>query len=156
MKILFLDVDGVLNTRPGSLDGDKLDMLRVIQKATGCTICLSTSWRTVPHMLARLQKAFISHGVKWHGAMTPELEGSSVPWGWSTAAPRHEEISKWLIQSGKPERKVASYAIVDDDWYADDGSGRFVRCDPSIGLTETLAREIVGILNTTHDAGPKS
>lgn len=47
MKIIFLDVDGVLNARPfvPSINDDKVKLLAQIINATGAQIVLSSDWR---------------------------------------------------------------------------------------------------------------
>lgn len=55
LPVLFLDVDGVLNTRPGFLDGEKLEHVRRIVRETCCHICLSSSWRLYPHQFERIR-----------------------------------------------------------------------------------------------------
>jgi hypothetical protein len=141
MKVLFLDCDGVLNTRPGSLDEDKLAMLAGIVNETACDVVVSSSWRTVPHMLKRLSEALLDRQVVIHG-VTPELSSTPLPWGFSMERPRHEEITAWLLKH--PE--VESYCILDDMSYADDGSGRFVQTNAHEGLTDKAAQTVIGTL----------
>lgn len=148
MKILFLDVDGVLNTRPGSLDSDKVELLVRIVKETECRIVLSSSWRTVPPMLQRLTGTLGCRGIRILDR-TPELVSKPLAWGFTQAAPRREEIDAWL----KKQRLLSdfsfrSYAILDDMDYADNGTGRFVQTNGHEGLTEAHIPRIIQILNT--------
>ena len=55
MKVIFLDIDGVLNneyskTRAPSgvigIDGDKVKRLRKIVESTGAKLVLTSSWKT--------------------------------------------------------------------------------------------------------------
>lgn len=144
MKVLFLDCDGVINTRPGSLDEDKLLLLAEIFRQTNCRIVLSTSWRDVPSMRNRLVRAL------WHLDIpvigdTPVLKKPVLAWGLEEQRPRHEEIRAWLHFQKDP---VESYCILDDMDYADDGSGRFVKTNGSKGLTKGEVRLVIEILNT--------
>lgn len=143
MKILFLDVDGVLNTRPGSLDPEKLELLADIVGATGCKIVLSSSWRTVPHMRARLAYVLECRGMKIHSD-TPELTEQVLAWGFARASPRWMEIIDWFKTC---EQNVESYCILDDLIQADDGNGRFVQTWPTIGLREKEAAKVIEILS---------
>lgn len=111
MKVIFLDIDGVLNSYRtaiafGGMPFDvrahrhKFDEVAVrliggIAEAAGATIVLSSSWRNDVDW-ARIGPAL---GLKIEDR-TPSLLG-----------PRGKEIAAWLFNH--PE--VDSYAIVDDD-----------------------------------------
>ena len=45
MKVLFLDVDGVITVADGTgrLDEDKLEQLNRVVQQTGCQICISSA-----------------------------------------------------------------------------------------------------------------
>lgn len=122
--VLFLDVDGVLNTRPGSLDRDKLDLLREIIAVTGCLVCLSSSWR-----LNERQHSRISHEIPiWN--TTPQIK-SVESLDWSSGEHRRHEILAFLSN----HRYIDRIAILDDYLY---GWGPLrpavVTCDASKGL----------------------
>ena len=136
MKVVFLDIDGVLNTRPGSLDGDKLDLVHEIRKATCCDIVLSSSWRKDSRQMGRIR-------AELHiDAMTPILDRQEG--GLWTAPPRWQEIDAWLHRNPQ----VTRLAIVDDDKDAGTGFGEaFFQIDPNTGLTPTIAKEIIDRLN---------
>jgi hypothetical protein len=144
MKVLFLDVDGVLNTRPGSLDEDKLSLLREIVDQTGCEICVSSSWRTVEYMMRKLVAALLNWGIPRY-FVTPELKETPLAWGFQMARPRNEEIFAWLHTR---RETVETYCILDDTKAADTGEGRFVQTDESVGITPEKAKEVVRILNS--------
>lgn len=92
--ILFLDVDGVLNARPGSLDRDKLDLVLSLVAETGCQIVLTSSWRLIPRQLARICAELPISGV------TPEIGM------WE----RGKEVRAFLGQNAENQR----FAILDD------------------------------------------
>ena len=59
MKVLFLDVDGVLNRCGKSAQGleeDKVALLKQIVAATGCRIVLSSTWRKTQHQRERIEE----------------------------------------------------------------------------------------------------
>lgn len=151
MKVLFLDVDGVLNTRPGSLDEDKLELLRHIQIQTGAKIVLSSDWRLHPLMLERIIHSLWQRHMEIHG-MTPCLDEEILAWGLIQRAKRSAEITLWLDANSQAADPVTSYAIVDDMPYADDGSGRFVQTHQEYGLTQAVAEDLIAILNSTEQA----
>lgn len=132
MKVLFLDIDGVLNSRrsatafggyPWDFDEkgmSRFDMVafRLIQKLvkeTGCKIVLSSTWRigrTIEETSKGLDVEVIGH--------TPQL-----------SACRGEEIKEWLSLN-----KVDKYAIVDDDGdMLDEQKPFFVQTNPIEGLS---------------------
>lgn len=136
----MLDADGVINTRPGSLDEDKLGLVAKIVRETHCQVIISSSWRTVPHMLERLQKALFDWGV-WVSGVTPDLSTKEGEL-WK-GAERWAEIQLYVDDY---EGLISEVAILDDE---DMGplNGFLVRTDPAVGLTEKLAAEVIRRLN---------
>lgn len=103
-KILFLDVDGVLNNAKTPLDteGHAIDaymafLVGRIHLNTGCQVVLSSAWRHSPKDVEFLQKRL---NIKFYG-ITPSLPNK----------PRGEEIDAWLYEHPEVER----YAIIDDE-----------------------------------------
>jgi hypothetical protein len=102
MKVLFLDIDGVLNSRSTTSFKNSLwpydpymaFMVGKIQLDTGCEIVLSSSWRWSEDGVAAVRKLVNLLDI------TPKLNLS-----------RGEEIQAWLDKH--PE--VTAYAILDDD-----------------------------------------
>ena len=110
MKILFLDIDGVLNSVRSSVafDGypnfkniDKMDKIAVnlIKKVcikTGSVICLSSTWRHYVDLLLFSKEIDLPIISKTSRKLT---------------ATRGEEIAMWL----RDNKDIEKYAIVDDD-----------------------------------------
>lgn len=137
MKILFLDIDGVLNsretlkcgTRSGSIMGIdpymRILLDRIVQ-ATDAKVVISSSWRLVPKWLQEIRDVgieFISR--------TPYLESKK----------RGEEIQQWLDEH--PE--VENYAILDDDSDMLPGQ-HFFKTSFEVGLTQEIADEVINHL----------
>lgn len=177
MKVIFLDIDGVLNSenwyRP-RLDGKRLDedypyseidpdavseLNRIIFK-TGAKVVVSSVWRLgrTPQELQRiLQKKGFSGDVI---SITPSM---SFTRNTPMTVPRGCEIEHWLEKEGKFQRvnwskeeqlkyvekaKVKNYVILDDDSDMQYGQREhFVRIPSSAGLTEELADQAIEILN---------
>ena len=120
MKVIFLDVDGVLNCQAdfdkaskdqaahqelgNALVGDRqLTALQWLVKSTGAKIVMSSTWRLGQvgerHRLA-IHAILFSRGLEFIG-MT-----GSVGWG----SNRGQEIQNWLDMHGD----VGSYVILDD------------------------------------------
>jgi hypothetical protein len=116
-RILFLDVDGVLNhraifqpSRHGSpLCPDAIGRLRMVVMRSACRVVLSSTWREVDHFVAQLEAAggFPARHEDWRTPrLRPRLENGIV-----TGPSRGDEIDAWLSRHPEVER----FAIVDDD-----------------------------------------
>lgn len=146
MKILFLDVDHVLNTRVGSLDGDKLDLLRTIVEHTGCKIVISSTCRKSGAKMTQLREAMFYHGIR-PGTVIGETPDLSQGIDFSVllvAVPRFQEIRGFLKSF---PHEIYAKAIVDDDTEADTGTGDYFRTMEGIGLTYSLSQDIIHHLN---------
>jgi hypothetical protein len=139
MKVIFLDIDGVLNTRttpnprklPYVVDPALVKRFRQLLKGTGAKGVLSSSWRYDPAGV---------FSAKYHGIpfidCTPDLKGK----------PRRAEILSWL----KKHRRVTRYVVLDDD---DDELDELPLFQPSprTGLTRELSRGISAYLRGKSD-----
>lgn len=143
MKVLFLDIDGVLNTdkeiyQYGStyINPYYVDFLKFIILSTNASIVLSSTWR----LLEEAKKIAENHlYVKKLYILdsTPKIR-----LGWT---PRSHEIRAWL--SSRPQ--VKKFAILDDS--PDAGIGfedSFFQTDSCIGLTVDIAERVVNHLNS--------
>lgn len=107
--ILFLDVDGVLNHEETFLDRKREDMIAPecaarlfgLLERTGAKVVLSSSWRGLPGLEARLEKA---------GVMAHVI--SRTPHNVTNDQVRGHEIEAWLMSHPTPPTR---YAIVDDE-----------------------------------------
>lgn len=139
MKVLFLDVDGVLNNEEmirevhdmHYLDDTFLARIARVVKASGCKVVISSTWRLSVVSLTRLKDALARHGVEIY-SLTPD----------SMMQPRREEILAWLNNN----KQVENYAVLDDDEDADVGSG-FFRTTFKDGLTDEIADQIITHFN---------
>ena len=143
MKIIFLDVDGVLNSLQ---DGNSvrlrtdshLKLLKQIVDATGAKIVLSSSWR-IGHTKARnnLLKRLEEYGLQIMDS-TPVLSGASS---------RGDEIRQWLNES---KYEIESFVILDNE----DDMGEFtaknlVQTNTAIGLQDKDASKCISMLNNS-------
>lgn len=148
-KVLFLDVDGVLNHRAcytpsrggGPLDPDAIRRLHAVVERTGCRVVLSSTWRTLPGMADRLRErgAFPHEHEDWR---TVELPYTTVN-GIIQPTQRGSEIAEWLSRHPEVER----YAIIDDD--ADmlpEQQPFFVQTTFETGLLDEHALRLVDLL----------
>ena len=154
MKIIFLDIDGVLNSSDYRkqlgikyfseiIDQSKMPLLKNIVDATDAKIVLSTSWRKfwnegepqldpVGHYI---DEVFAEYGLSVFDK-TPVMEESG----------RNAEIKAWL--DGK--WYVDNYVILDDKdfGWSPELRAHFIRTDLNgDGLEETQVQEVIDVLN---------
>ena len=106
MKVIFLDIDGVLNdafTIQSLLDDmptkDHLDCLKAIVDTTGAEIVLSSTWRLFPSARNDVRNSLDKVGLKFIDKTKELMKG------------RGAEIQEWLDRH--PE--VDKFVILDDD-----------------------------------------
>ena len=137
-KVLFLDIDGVLNNTASLSEGihiipEKCLMVRDICWRTGAKVVVSSTWR-VGRSLEELQQIFRLVGM---GGLIVDV----TPW--HTNGPRGEEIDHWL----KDNTKTKQYAIVDDDGdMLEEQMQYFVKTEHIVGLTTFERDKLIDIL----------
>lgn len=152
-KIIFLDIDGVLNcastiSRIGIhpfVDEEKIKLLKTIIDSTGASVVLSSSWRygaftTADEIerlfLIELVRIFREHGLElWHSVTPPSADG---------CLHRGKEILKWL----ETNPGVEKWVVIDD--VAEDLDGvmdHAVITTWENGLTKALTKRIIDMLN---------
>ena len=155
MKIIFLDIDGVLNSRAydrkrnwneqTDIDETRLPLIKEIVDATNAKIVLSSTWREhwnrVPNRCKEdgryINKTFAKYGLTIYDK-TPNLGISAM---------RRDEIQKWLNDA---QEIVESFVIIDDYRYGwGDLSSRFVKTDPNFrsGIEKEHVDRAIEILN---------
>lgn len=151
MKVIFLDVDGVLNSIKYELERDENDppfdrsripLIKRIVTETGAKIVLSSSWRRnwengrgTDWKMEWLVRAFSEQGV--------EIFGKT---GISPNNDRAAEIREWLSDNPDTER----YAVIDDIFFGwEEHSPYVVITSERIGrgLEEKHVEAAVRILN---------
>lgn len=138
MKVIFLDVDGVLNTPKlikkfgyDHIDPVLVALLARIVRETEARIVLSSTWRIDENNRKMVEAALAQHGLELLGS-TPVHKKKFPDWVY-----RHEEIGAWLA-----ENQVSKFAILDD---LDDAGieGSFFRTDENLGLTAEIAEKVI-------------
>ena len=142
LKVIFLDVDGVLNSKQ---DGNSIKLrtdshfrlLQEIVKATGAKIVLSSSWRAgFAKARNTLSNRLGEYGLEIMDS-TPVLSGLSS---------RGDEIRQWLDDSGQ---SVERFVILDDDDDMEEFTDtNLVQTDAEIGLQEEDALRCIEMLNS--------
>lgn len=149
MKVIFLDVDGVLNSEETGFGGffteddiatkenvkwgqGLVDRIRQIVEATNASIVISSTWRR-HFSIGKFKDIFLLYG--WDAPvvdMTPKLnQGRGV------------EVNAWLNKN-----RIESYVIIDDvDQFLIDQKPRFVQTSIMTGITEADTKRAINILN---------
>ncbi len=151
MKVIFLDIDGVLNSsvydrqrseKDGNIDKTRLTLIKGLVDKTGAKIVLSSSWRNhweknfdeCDDIGKEIISDFASAGLEIYDK-TPKV-------GYLE---RSEEIHMWL----KENHDVEKFVIFDDNGYGwGDLSNNFVQTNYRIGrgLEEKHIEKALGIL----------
>lgn len=151
-KIIFLDVDGVLNTHLlrrehtwDHINQGKVSILKRIIDASNAEIVLSSTWRIDPKNQRMVTEALQQQGLNY-------IDSTADHAGYS---PRVVEINEWLEKN--PD--VVQFAIIDD--WADAGksermfnsadniydcvdlSHSFFKTSDDFGLTDEIADQII-------------
>lgn len=159
LKILFLDVDGVLNnphTRWGDqcgIDDEMLKYLKFIVVRTGCKIVLSTTWR-----LSEDAKTVLLHTLKVRGDMNPDdLVIGQTPSLKRQGGHRTHEIAEYL-RANAYRFNVVSWCAIDDlslhkydDFSRHFMNGHFVRTDKMLGMTPENMMQCISTLNANDN-----
>lgn len=116
MKVIFLDVDGVLNSndwlenntvrKENGVNPEKVKLLAEIVQNTNATVVLSSTWRYIPEhpMFAYLTDILGKNGIKIH-SFTPKLDGD-----------RPKENEAWIDK----QTEEVQFISIEDDFSEDD------------------------------------
>ena len=147
-KILFLDIDGVLNTDRQqwycqmnsiapvdkfgyAFDSKAVENLATILEETGAEIVISSSWKFLG--LQTLQKM-------WKDRNMPGTILDITPDGDNKGL----KIDEWLL---KHEGQISGYAIIDDENdMQPEQQGHFVQTNSQFGITLKDAERVITIL----------
>ena len=163
-KVLFLDMDGVLNTgwwysqmdrnTPKDKYGYAFDPrsvanLKKILEETGAEIVISSSWKSFG--LSELEEMWQERrlpgkliGITPNSVSDEKLLNADLD-HMELFSIRGIEIKEWLDKHGK---NVSHYVIIDDmDNFLLDQKSHFVQTDPEVGITEEDANMAIKILN---------
>ena len=125
MKVIFLDIDGVLNTNSDrEISNDKLKLLSELVSKTGADVVLSSSWRNWSnHPKTNIPGSFI---IKWKNQFLDN--NISVTLTTELECPKNLSIEKFIIQ-----HDVKHYVVLDDEPI---DIANLVKTDAEQGLTQ--------------------
>ena len=160
MKVIFLDIDGVLNSGAlfmrfheqhgrvcGSggmheqLDPEAIQRLNRLTEQTGAKIVLSSTWRMHYGSAEEAQEFFWRHDVEAPFVGMTDTEWS--PWD-EHFGDRGQQIDRWLKAS---LATVSSFVILDDDSDMAPHMDRLVRTSYQTGLTDCEVDKAIAMLN---------
>lgn len=144
VKIIFLDIDGVLNTiRTAKILGDHfidescVALVAHIVKEANAKIVLSSNWRIDEDDKKIVEKALSPHDLEIFDC-TPVIEHPPN----ESFVFRSKEIQSWLDNNA-----VQKFVVLDDDPRADLQEGSFFQVDETIGLTMEITERAIAHLN---------
>jgi hypothetical protein len=148
MKVIFLDIDGVLNnsscwsTRPisNSFAKECVEAFNDIIIETNADIVISSSWRTLfkfDELIDILSSAGVAGNII---DKTPVVRFSG--------GRRGDEIVRWLDRASEEVGfKIERFVILDDDSDMGHLMDHLIQCDPETGLTKDDAQKVIRMLN---------
>jgi len=164
MKVLFLDIDGVLNTKYWytqmdrntpkdkygyAFDPNAVANLRRIVEETGSDIVISSSWKCMG--LSQMEDMWRDRslpgriiGITPNSVSDEMLLNADID-SIELFHIRGMEIKEWLAKHGK---RVSNYVIIDDmDNMLPEQQSHFVQTNPEIGITKDDVERSITILN---------
>lgn len=160
-KIVFLDIDGVLNDHGfnpevlcGRIDVDKVSRFNRVIRTTGAKFVLSSAWRYIVYR----GEANLS-GMEWllrsHGVLAGYLRGvtwpdsirkgtyNGQPANWPAENERGSQITEWLTSNPW----YNGHLVIDDlDLGISFAGHPFVQTDSTVGLTDEDADRAIELL----------
>ncbi len=162
-KVLFLDIDGVLNSNVWNdshpteisdgmlIDEEKIKLLALLVRETDAEIILHSGWRfwfdsQLKPLCAKANNLveLLSKENLYISGITPDLTTEEIRKTRKFSLVKADEILLWL----KLHHSVAAWVVLDDlDLHNDQIEQHQVKTDPTIGLTLKNVKQAVKILS---------
>lgn len=155
MKILFLDIDGVLNSESWCagkpfgnpfenpqkwIDPNSIRLLNLLIDRMPCKVVLTSNWRE------HFNKDEIQSYFNFHGFYHEIMDMTPQPFlieNETEQSSKNHEIFLWLFQAANNKQDIQKFVIVDDRPKLIQGLEKFlVSIDPHVGLTQKNCEEI--------------
>jgi len=148
-KVIFLDVDGVLNTTHNfakQILPEKIEYIIDILDKTDASIVLSTTWRDPPP-----RRRFLLQYLEKHGILLTKIIGQTSDLGFFR---RSEEIEQWITD----HNTITRFIVLDDFDYEWTPFilPRVIKTDDTIGVTEENTKMVINLLNCTQNEWDQS
>ena len=166
MKVVFLDIDGVLNRVMGPLERPLVNRLNAITRATGAVIVVHSTWRYSWH-LNKLRDRLFDDGVRGRvldvcptPPYVPHVAGALVQASaydqWCEGMPSRDERAV-AIQHWLNTHEVERFVILDDSDALGHFVGRseFVQTRSSEGLTDAHVMRAIEVLHGSESEGAR-
>jgi hypothetical protein len=146
MKIIFLDIDGVLNSRQyithmsdlfddpkHQIDPACVVRLNTITDTVGANIVVSSTWRKAFHSVYQLQECIASYGITGKVVgMTPDFVAQQPSGLYVAYGHRGGEITAWMNDN----LGVDNYIVIDDESVMGHGD-RLIKTQFDTGLLDS-------------------
>ena len=158
MKVIFLDIDGVLNSEEflnnnqnGIIDRNNVNILKNIIDRTGAVIVMSSGWKLWfdDNMMPKdgysqyLYDIFLEFGIKLFGK-TPDFSTEEIRTKKTFSHVKAKEIIAWLTK----HESTYKYVVLDDlDLKHEEINSHLVMTNAQIGITEADARRVINMIN---------
>jgi hypothetical protein len=158
MKVIFLDIDGVLNSEKflknnhgEAIDRINVSILKNVIDKTGAVVVMSSAWRLWfdDNMMPRegysqnLHDILSEFGIKLFGK-TPDFSTDEIRINKTFSHVKAKEIIAWLNEN----QSVDKYAVIDDlDLRNEEVNAHLVRTNGQVGITEKDAMRVIDIIS---------
>lgn len=158
MKVIFLDIDGVLNSekflehnKNQAIDRNSVGILKNIIDKTGAVIVMSSGWRLWfdDNMLPQdgysqcLYEILCEFNLKLFGK-TPDFSTEEIRTRKTFSHVKAKEIIAWLNE----HEFVDNYVVIDDlDLKNEEINAHLVKINGQVGITEADARRVIDMIN---------
>ncbi|MFD0698031.1 HAD domain-containing protein [Paenibacillus sp. GCM10027628] len=151
MKLIFLDIDGVMVTSRHMIqsnkyfghefDPDCISNLQDILHKTDASIVVSSSWRE-GRTLKQLQSIFEINGINKVIGMTPIIDG----------AIRGREVKEYLKNTEESGMKISKFVIIDDEEEMGDLKTFLIETEFKTGITDNIKNQVIDFLSKFEEA----
>ena len=158
MKVIFLDIEGVLNSekflnnnKDQVVDRERVRILKSIVDKTGAVIIMSSGWRLCfdENMLPQdgyskeLYEVLCEFNINLFGK-TPDFSTEEIRSRKTFSHVKANEIIAWLDEN----KNVEKYVVIDDlDLKNEEINSHLVKVNGEIGITEEDAKVVINIIN---------
>jgi len=158
MKVIFLDIDGVLNSEEflknnetEMIDRDNVSILKNIIDKTGAVIVMSSGWRLWfdDNMRPKdgysqcLYDILCEFDIKLFGK-TPDYSTEEIRTKKTFSHVKAKEISAWISQ----HETIGKYVVLDDlNLKNEEINSHLVRTNAKVGITEADAKSVIDMIS---------
>lgn len=158
MKVIFLDIDGVLNSEEflksnesEAIDRANVRVLKNIIGKTGAVIVMSSAWRLWfdDNMMPKegysqcLYDIFCEFDIKLFGK-TPDFSNEEIRFKKTFSHVKAKEIIAWLSE----HETIDKYVVLDDlDLRDEEVNAHLIRTNGQVGITEEDAKRVIYMIS---------